>query len=186
MTDSSNQTINDLKESAAEAIAMSFELVVIPVSDVDRAKRFYQSLGWHCDIDFTNRDDFRVIQFTPPGSGSSVMFGSDVTTAAPGSVRGLHLIVSDIEAARRSLLQRGIAVSEAFHDEGGVFHRADTRYLSPGPNPARKSYASYASFADPDGNTWVLQEVTLRLPPRNAAEETHFTKQLMAWVHNAQ
>ena len=185
MADIHSQGTAGLIERPAEVTTMSFELVVIPVSDVDRAKRFYLSLGWRCDIDFNKSIDYRVVQFTPPGSGSSIIFGSGLTSAEPGSFRGLHLIVSDIEAARRNLLQRGIDVGETFHDEGGIFHRADTRYLSFGPSPDRKSYASYATFADPDGNEWVLQEVTVRLPPRDKAEEARFTEQLMAVIHGA-
>ena len=183
MTNDQDQQISDISQPAGDAIDMSFELVVVPVSDVDRAKHFYQTLGWPCDLDYTNDTDFRVVQFTPPGSRSSIMFGSDITAAAPGSVHGLHLIVSDILIDRRSLIQRGIEVSEIFHDEGGVFHRADAYHLTSGPNPERKSYASYASFADPDGNRWVLEEVTARLPPRNKADEAHFTTQLIAEVH---
>ena len=123
---------------------MKLEIVVIPVSDVDRAKRFYGDLGWRLDIDYTAGSDYRVIQFTPPGSGCSVIFGKNVTTAAPGSVRGLHLIVSDIQAARDELLRRGIGISEPFHDAGGVFHHADAKSRVSGLNPQRQSYASYA------------------------------------------
>ncbi|OKH84854.1 glyoxalase [Mycobacterium sp. ST-F2] len=145
---------------------MKFEIAVLPVSDVDRAKSFYESLGWRLDGDFTTADDFRVIQLTPPGSGASVIFGTGVSDAAPGSVRGLYLVVDDIVAARAELAGRGVAISEVFHDEGGVFHRAGTAGRVPGPDPDRRSYASYASFEDPDGNGWVLQEVTTRLPGR--------------------
>lgn len=186
MIGTQDQNINEVINTPAEVIDMSFELVVIPVSDVDRAKRFYQSLGWPCDLDFSNGDGFRLVQFTPPRSGSSIMFGSNMTTAESGSVHGLHLVVSDIDTTRNNLLQRGIAVGEVFHDAGGVFHRADTSHLTSGPNPERKSYASYASFSDPDGNAWVLQEVTFRLPPHNKAEEAHFTSQLMAAIHKGQ
>lgn len=145
---------------------MKFEIAVLPVADVDRAKAFYESLGWRFDADFTTGGDFRVIQFTPPGSGASVIFGTGVSEAGPGSVRGLHLVVDDVVAARAELVGRGIAVSEVFHDEGGVFHRAGTAGRVAGPDPERRSYASYASFEDPDGNGWVLQEVTTRLPGR--------------------
>ena len=169
----------------AGTIDMKLEVVVIPVSDVDRAKRFYGDLGWRLDIDYTAGDDFRVIQFTPPGSGCSVIFGKNVTAAAPGSAQGLHLIVSDIEAARDALLSRGIEISEPFHDAGGVFHRAGAKGLLSGPNPQRKSYASYASFRDPDGNGWLFQEVTARLTGHIAAGDTSFTSELTNWVRRA-
>ena len=175
-----------LKEPAVETsrgtVDMKIEVVVIPVSDVDRAKRFYGDLGWRLDIDYTAGDDFRVIQFTPPGSGCSVIFGTNVTAAAPGSAQGLHLIVSDIEAARRALISRGIEISEPFHDAGGVFHHAGPKGLLGGPNPQRKSYASYASFRDPDGNGWLFQEVTARLTGHIAAGDTSFTSELTNWV----
>jgi catechol 2,3-dioxygenase-like lactoylglutathione lyase family enzyme len=170
----------------ASKIDMKLEVIVIPVSDVDRAKRFYGDLGWRLDIDYTAGDDFRVIQFTPPGSGCSVIFGKNVTTAAPGSVEGLHLIVSDIQAARDELLRRGIGISEPFHDAGGIFHRAGAAGLVSGPNPQRKSYASYASFSDPDGNGWVLQEVTARLTGHIEAGDTSFTPELTNVVRRAE
>jgi catechol 2,3-dioxygenase-like lactoylglutathione lyase family enzyme len=165
---------------------MKLEVVVIPVSDVDCAKRFYSDLGWRLDIDYTAGDGFRVIQFTPPGSGCSVIFGKNVTTAAPGSVKGLHLIVSDIQAARDELLRRGIKISEPFHDAGGIFHHAAAEGLVSGPNPQRKSYASYASFSDPDGNGWVLQEVTARLTGHIEAGDTSFTPELTNVVRRAE
>lgn len=145
---------------------MKLEVVVIPVSDVDRAKEFYQKLGWRLDADFPGDDGFRVVQFTPPGSPGSIIFGSGVTAAAPGSVHGLYLVVTDIEAARAELVSRGADVSEVFHDVGGVFHHAGTAGRVPGPDPERRSYASFASFSDPDGNGWILQEVTARAPGR--------------------
>ncbi|GGI23628.1 VOC family protein [Bradyrhizobium guangdongense] len=177
-------------ESAAKAfrastIDMRLEVVVIPVSDVDRAKRFYSDLGWRLDIDFIDGDDYRVIQFTPPGSGCSVIFGRNVTSALPGSVQGLHLIVSDIEAARADLIRRGIAISEPFHDTGGIFHHADGKRIVPGPNPQRKSYASFASFSDPDGNGWVLQEVTARLTGHLEPGENRFTPEITELVLRA-
>jgi catechol 2,3-dioxygenase-like lactoylglutathione lyase family enzyme len=159
--------------------ATSFELVVIPVSDVDRAKAFYAALGWHCDIDHAAGNDIRIVQFTPTGSAGSIMFGRNITTAQPGSVEGLHLIVPDIEAARDDLLRRGIEISEPFHDPGGIFHRASAEGRASGPNPQRKSYASYASFRDPDGNGWVLQEVTARLSADIEPGDTRFTRQLV-------
>ncbi|MFE7773499.1 VOC family protein [Streptomyces sp. NPDC057445] len=142
------------------------EVVVIPVADVDRAKAFYKALGWREDADVPTGDDFRVVQMTPPGSPCSVIFGTGVSEAAPGSARGLHLAVSDVEAARAELLGRGAEVSEVFHDAGGVFHRAGTGNRVPGPDAERRSYASFASFSDPDGNGWILQEITERLPGR--------------------
>jgi catechol 2,3-dioxygenase-like lactoylglutathione lyase family enzyme len=152
-------------------IDMKFEIVVIPVSDIDRAKAFYSKLGWRLDADFAAGDDFRVIQFTPPGSGCSVIFGKNVTAAAPGSAQGLYLIVSDIDAARKELLGRGIKVSEVFHGDAGVYLGKDEPYLFgrhrvSGPDPAHGSYRSFASFSDPDGNGWLFQELTARLPGR--------------------
>jgi len=157
---------------------MKFEIVVIPVSDADRAKEFYGKLGWRLDADFAHENDFRVIQFTPPGSGCSVIFGKNVTAAAPGSAQGLYLIVSDIEAARRDLLARGIAVSEVFHNEG-VYAGTDEAYLFGrvrvgGPDAEHRSYRSFASFDDPDGNGWLLQELTTRLPGRIDSGATSF------------
>lgn len=145
---------------------MKLEVVVIPVSDVDRAKSFYSGLGWRLDADVPGDNGFRVLQFTPPGSPCSIIFGANVTAAAPGSAQGLHLIVSDIVAARADLVERGVAVSELFHDVGGVFHHAGEDGRLDGPDPARGSYASFASFSDPDGNGWLFQEITQRLPGR--------------------
>src|SRR5262245_26706403 len=149
-----------------QSLAMKLEVVVLPVSDVDRAKEFYESIGWRLDADFATSEDFRVIQLTPPGSGTSVIFGTGITSAAPGSADGLILAVEDVEAARDELVARGVDVSEVFHDEGGVFHHAGTEGRVPGADPERKSYSSFASFSDPDGNGWVLQEITMRLPGR--------------------
>ena len=164
----------------ARTADMKLEVVVIPVSDVDRAKKFYGSLGWRLDADFAAGDDWRVIQFTPPGSGCSVLFGKNVTGAAPGSAQGLYLIVSDIEAARAELVGRGVEISEVFHDAGDVHAGTDEPYLFgqlrvSGPDPDHRSYRSYASFSDPDGNGWLLQEVTVRLPGRVNADVTTFT-----------
>jgi catechol 2,3-dioxygenase-like lactoylglutathione lyase family enzyme len=160
-----------LSGASAAKVDMKFEVIVIPVSDVDRAKEFYGRLGWRLDADYDNGKDFRVIQFTPPGSGCSVIFGKNVTAAAPGSTQGLYLIVSDIEAAREELLGRGVAISEAFHDAGGVYAGPDQPYLFgrlrvSGPDPEHRSYRTFASFSDPDGNGWLLQEITTRLPGR--------------------
>jgi catechol 2,3-dioxygenase-like lactoylglutathione lyase family enzyme len=145
---------------------MKLEVVVLPVADVDRAKRFYEALGFRLDADFPGEDGFRVVQLTPPGSPASIIFGNGVSSAAPGSVQGLYLVVDDIEAAREYLVDRGADVSEVYHDAGGVFEHAGTGHRLPGPDPDRGSYASFASFIDPDGNGWVLQEVTQRLPGR--------------------
>jgi catechol 2,3-dioxygenase-like lactoylglutathione lyase family enzyme len=166
-------------------IEMTLEAVVIPVSDADRAKRFYGSLGWRLDLDFQADDGYRVIQFTPPGSGCSVIFGTNVTAAAPGSAQGLHLIVSDIQATRDELIRRGIQISEPFHDDGGVFHHADSKCRVSGVNPLRQSYASYASFSDPDGNGWLLQEVTARLSANLKPGDTRFTTQVLKAIFGA-
>jgi catechol 2,3-dioxygenase-like lactoylglutathione lyase family enzyme len=150
-------------------VDLKLEVVIISVSDVDRSKQFYEGLGWRLDADFALGDGLRIVQFTPPGSGCSIGFGTGVTTAAPGSAKGLELIVSDIEAARAELVGRGVAVSEVFH--GSPFSLAGR--IS-GPDPERGSYKSYASFDDPDGNVWLLQEVTARLPGRIESGETTF------------
>jgi catechol 2,3-dioxygenase-like lactoylglutathione lyase family enzyme len=154
------------------------EIVVIPVSDVDRAKEFYSRLGWRLDADYDNGSDFRVIQFTPSGSGCSIIFGKNVTGAAPGSAQGMYLIVSDLEAARKELLGRGVKISEAFHNEG-VYAGPDEPYLFgrlrvSGPDPEHQSYRSFASFSDPDGNGWLLQEITTRLAGRIDSAATSF------------
>src|SRR5882757_4105979 len=161
----------------ARGVDMKFEIVVIPVSDVDRAKRFYGGLGWRLDADYAAGDDFRVLQFTPPGSGCSVIFGKNVTAAAPGSAQGLYLIVSDIKAARDELLGRGVEISEMFHGAGDVYAGTDEPYLFgrirvSGPDPDHRSYRSFASFKDPDGNGWLFQEVTARLPGRVDGDTT--------------
>ena len=153
----------------ARRVDMKLEVVVIPVSDVDRAKRFYGGLGWRLDADFVTGDDFRVVQFTPPGSPCSIHFGTGVTSAVPGSARNLYLVVSDIEAARAELVDHGVDVSEVFHRAG-----PGKPPLS-GRDPERRSYASFATFGDPDGNGWLLQEVTVRLPGRVDADDTTFT-----------
>jgi catechol 2,3-dioxygenase-like lactoylglutathione lyase family enzyme len=147
-------------------VRMKLEVVVLPVSDVDRAKRFFLGLGWRLDADVAKDDGLRVVQVTPPGSTTSVNFGTDVTSAAPGSVEGLVLTVYDIEAARAELISHGVEVSEVFHDVGGVFHHAGAEGRLPGPDPDGHSYGSWASFSDPDGNGWLLQEIKTRLPGR--------------------
>ena len=160
-------------DTTAVPAEMKLEVVIIPVADVDRAKEFYTKLGWRLDGDFVAGEDWRGVQFTPPGSACSVIFGKNVTTAAPGTAQGLYLAVSDIESARNELLGRGIAVSELFH--GGKEHTgSDEPYLfgsrrASGPDPAHASYSSFASFHDPDGNGWLLQEITARLPGRGVS-----------------
>jgi len=145
---------------------MKLEVIVVPVSDVDRAKDFYTGLGWRLDADVATDGIFRVVQVTPPGSPASVIFGTSVTAQAPGSAQGLHLIVDDIDAAYDELKRLGADPSEVFHDAGGVFHHARTDARVPGPDPNRGSYGSFLSFSDPDGNGWLLQEITARLPGR--------------------
>ena len=171
---------NEVQSNDAASVAsvdMKFEIVVIPVSDVDRAKEFYVRLGWRLDADYAT-DDFRVIQFTPPGSQCSVIFGKNVTAAAPGSAQGLYLIVSDIAAACARLLGLGVKVSEVFHNEG-VYTGPDEPYLFgrmrvSGPDSEHRSYRSFASFHDPDGNGWLFQELTTRLPGRIDSAATSF------------
>jgi catechol 2,3-dioxygenase-like lactoylglutathione lyase family enzyme len=171
---------NATRDASVARVDTKLEIVVIPVSDIERAKEFYGRLGWRLDADYDNGVDFRVIQFTPPGSGCSVIFGRNVTAAAPGFTQGLYLIVSDIEAARKELLGRGVAVSEAFHDAGGVYAGPDQPYLFgrrrvSGPDPEHRSYRTFASFSDPDGNGWLLQEITTRLPGRVDSAATSFS-----------
>ena len=171
---------NDAASEASVAkVDMKFEIVVIPVSDVDRAKEFYARLGWRLDADYDNSKDFRVVQFTPPGSGCSVIFGKNVTAAAPGSAQGLYLIVDDIEAARKNLLRYGVEISEVFHGAGDVYAGSDEPYLFGrirvnGPDLEHRSYRSFASFRDPDGNGWLFQEITTRLPGRVDSTATTF------------
>jgi catechol 2,3-dioxygenase-like lactoylglutathione lyase family enzyme len=155
------------------AVDMKLEVVVIPVSDVDRAKEFYAGLGWRLDADRAAGDNFRIVQLTPPGSDCSIQFGTGITSAAPGSAKNLYLIISDIEAARAELIAHGVEVSEAFHEgaPGAWFH--DDGRVS-GPAPENASYGSFASFRDPDGNGWLFQEITTRLPGRIDPAATSF------------
>lgn len=148
---------------------MKIEVVPIPVADVERSKQFYRSLGWRLDADLAVGDDFRVVQFTPPGSGCSIHFGRGVTSAAPGTVDGLYLVVSDIEAVRAELIKRGVDVTIVFHRAG------PGSPISDGRHPQQRSYFSYASFSDPDGNSWLLQEVTTRLPGRVDGNEIAYS-----------
>jgi catechol 2,3-dioxygenase-like lactoylglutathione lyase family enzyme len=175
MSEVSNETANS---SNATRVDMKFEIVVIPVSNVDRSKEFYGRLGWRLDADFDSGPNFRIIQFTPPGSGCSIIFGKNVTAAAPGSAQGLYLIVSDIEAARHELIARGIPVSEVFHG-GAVYTGPDEPFLFGrnrvrGPDEKRASYRSFVSFNDPDGNGWFMQEITARVPGRIDSTTTNF------------
>jgi catechol 2,3-dioxygenase-like lactoylglutathione lyase family enzyme len=164
VTETTSQPLTEDPETAT--MEMRLEVVVLPVSDVDLAKQFYVRLGWRLDADFLGDEGFRVVQLTPPGSPCSIIFGSQVTTAEPGSADALMLVVTDIEAARAELVAYGVAVSEVFHDSGGVFHHAgiDARVI--GLDPQRRSYGSFAAFSDPDGNGWVLQEIVIRLAGR--------------------
>jgi catechol 2,3-dioxygenase-like lactoylglutathione lyase family enzyme len=167
-----------MSTNAASSNDLKLEVIVIPVSDVDRAKKFYGNLGWRLDADFPFDNGFRVVQFTPPGSGCSVQFGANITSAVPGSARGLYLIVSDIEAARNEVAARGAAISEVFHagTPGAQFQPEGKSVRISGPAPDHATYSSYATFSDPDGNGWLLQEVTTRLPGRiDPAAGTTFT-----------
>ena len=173
------RTNDPTSDAKAATVDMKFEIVVIPVSDVDRAKEFYGRIGWRLDADFVSGKDYRVIQFTPPGSGCSIIFGNNVTAAAPGSAQGLYLIVSDIAAARAELLGRGVEISDVFHDAAGVYAGTDEPYLFgrlrvKGPDPDHRSYRSFASFRDRDGKGWLFQEVTTRLPGRVDPATTTF------------
>ena len=163
-TQTTNQETTDPRGAAK--VALKLEVVVIPVADVDRARRFYEGLGWRLDADFANGDDWHVVQMTPPGSPCSVMFGKGLTTAAPGSVQGTFLVVEDVDAARAELIGRGVDVSEVFHFDGNLLNVIGTTRRVPGPEPNRLSYFSFASFSDPDGNSWLVQEVKTRLPGR--------------------
>ena len=152
---------------SAANVDMKFEVIVIPVADVNRSKAFYTKLGWRLDADFAFDNGFRVVQFTPPGSGCSVQFGTKITTAEPGSAQGLYLIVSHVEAARQELVARGVEVSEVFRtSKPGAQFRPESKGRISGPDPGHRSYFSFATFSDPDGNTWLFQEITTRLPGR--------------------
>src|SRR5215469_17181742 len=157
-----------VNSASAAKVDMKFEVIVIPVADVDRSKAFYTKLGWRLDADFPFDNGFRVVQFTPPGSGCSIQFGTKITSAAPGSAQGLYLIVSDVDAARDELVACGVEVSKVFHAgaPGAQFQRDGTSGRVSGPAPDHASYRSFATFNDPDGNSWLLQEITTRLPGR--------------------
>ena len=161
--------------SEAGTADLKLEVVVIPVSDVDRSKEFYASLGWRLDADFPFDNGFRVVQFTPPGSGCSIQFGTKMTSVAPGSAQGLYLVVTGMEAARDELVARGVEVSDVFHaGEPGAQFRPDGDGHVGGPAPEHATYSSFATFSDPDGNGWLLQEITTRLPGRIDAAETAY------------
>src|SRR5918995_4093506 len=184
MTSTAIRTEDATSDARVGQVDLKLEVVTIPVSDVDRAKEFYGRLGWRLDADYDTGDDFRVIQFTPPGSGCSVIFGKNVTAAIPGSAQGLYLIVSDIEAARDELVAHGVDASEVFHDAGGVYAGTDQPYLFgrlrvSGPDPEHRSYRSFLSFSDPDGNGWLLQEIKERLPGRGVTIDVAALAQLL-------
>jgi catechol 2,3-dioxygenase-like lactoylglutathione lyase family enzyme len=178
---------NEVQNNYAPRVDLKLEVVVIPVADVDRAKKFYGNLGWRLDADFPFDNGFRVVQFTPPGSGCSVQFGTKITPAAPGSAHGLYLIVSGIEAARAELVARGVAVSEVFHAgaPGAQFQPDGTSGRVSGPAPDHATYSSFATFSDPDGNGWLLQEVTTRLPGRVDPAATSFGRDLASALRRA-
>jgi catechol 2,3-dioxygenase-like lactoylglutathione lyase family enzyme len=166
MMSSAQMGSQELEPVQRTRVPFRFEVTMLPVADVDRAVAFYSSLGWRLDGDFTIDESYRVVQFTPPGSPASVTFGKGTTTMAPGSVQDLMLIVEDIDAARADLIERGVEVSEPWHDATGVFHHGGTNARIPGPDPQGRSYSTWASFSDPDGNGWLLQEIKERLPGR--------------------
>ena len=176
----STQTINEngTELRAAVAVDLKLEVVVIPVADVDRAKRFYEGLGWRLDADFANGDNWRLVQMTPPGSPCSVMFGRGVTSAVPGSLQGAFLVVDDLETARNELGRRGVEVSEVFHFQADLLNARAVGYV-PGRDPKGRSYFSFASFNDPDGNGWLLQEVTARFPGRGFSSDVTTLTELL-------
>ena len=175
MSASEDRSIDASGTASVGTVDLKLEVIVIPVLDVDRAKAFYSLLGWRLDADFPFDNGFRVVQFTPPGSGCSVQFGTKITAAAPGSAQGLYLIVSDIEPVRDGLTARGVEVSEVFYPgTPGAQFQSDGTNRVVGPAPNHDSYSSFATFSDPDGNGWLLQEVTTRLPGRIDAAETAF------------
>ena len=178
---SSTQTVNEhaTPVPTASAVDLKLEVVPLPVADVDRAKRFYEGLGWRLDADFTNGDDWRVVQLTPPGSPCSVSFGKGYTTAVPGSAQGTFLVVDDIEAARAELVAHGVDVSDVFHFDGNLLHVTGTKGRLPGPDPKGSSYFSFASFSDPDGNSWLLQEVKARFPGRGLSSDIATVTELL-------
>src|SRR5947209_3276611 len=177
-----SSAINNEPVASGAKVDMKFEVIVIPVADADRSKQFYSSLGWRLDADLSFDNGFRVVQFTPPGSALSVQFGTKMTTAPPGSARGLYLVVSDIQAARDDLAARGANVSHVFHatTPGAQFQPDGATGRLDGPAPEHKSYFSFATFSDPDGNGWLLQEVTTRLPGRIDTETAYASPRELA------
>jgi catechol 2,3-dioxygenase-like lactoylglutathione lyase family enzyme len=159
---------------ATAGVDMKLEVVVIPVADVDRAAKFYERLGWRKDADFVDGKS-RRLQFTPPGSQCSIIFGTSLTSSPPGTAQFLHLVVTDIQAAREELIRNGVDASGVFHDAAGGFNRFDPAARASGPDPKRRSYASFVTFKDPDGNLWLLQEITARLPGRMDSSTTTYT-----------
>jgi catechol 2,3-dioxygenase-like lactoylglutathione lyase family enzyme len=183
---STTQTVNEQADQVrtATTVDQKLEVVALPVADVDRTKRFYESLGWRLDADFSNGADWHVVQMTPPGSPCSVMFGKGLTTAAPGSVQGTFLVVDDIAAARAELTGHGVDVSEVFHFEGGRLRVVGTQGRALGADPEGRSYGSYATFSDPDGNGWLLQEVKTRLPGRGLSRDVATLTELLQEAEN--
>ena len=177
----STQTIHEdaVHVRTAATTDLKLEVVVIPVSNVDRARRFYDSLGWRLDADFASGDEWRLVQMTPPGSPCSVMFGKGFTSEVPGSVQGTFLVVDDLEAARATLIGQGVDVSEVFHFDGNLLRVAGTKGRVPGPDPEGRSYFSFASFSDPDGNSWLLQEIKARLPGRGLSSDVATLTELL-------
>jgi catechol 2,3-dioxygenase-like lactoylglutathione lyase family enzyme len=181
MSSAPMHSANAAPSPIAGKIDFKLEVVIIPVVDADRSKRFYSNLGWRLDADFAFDNGFRVVQFTPPGSACSVQFGAKITSAAPGSAEGLYLVVTDIDAARDELVARGAEVSEVFHADtpGAQFQRHGTTGRASGPAPDHASYRSFATLSDPDGNSWLLQEIKTRLPGRGlSVDVANLTKTL--------
>jgi catechol 2,3-dioxygenase-like lactoylglutathione lyase family enzyme len=164
---------------AAAAVDLKLEVVVLPVADVDRSRQFYEGLGWRVDADFSHGDDWRLVQMTPPGSPCSVMVGKGFTTAAPGSMQGTFLVVDDLDTARARLIELGAGVSEVFHFEGNQLRVAAGKGRVPGPDPSRASYFSFASFSDPDGNSWLIQEIKTRFPGRGFSMDAASVTELL-------
>jgi len=162
------------RPAASGMIDMKLEVIVLPVSDVNRAATFYRELGWRVDADIATDQGGRILQFTPPGSPCSILIGTGLTPSAPGTAQFIHLIVSDIEAARAELISKGVDASEVFHDAAGGYNRFDPAVRASGPDPERRSYASFVTFSDPDGNGWILQEITNRFPGRLDPDVTSF------------
>jgi catechol 2,3-dioxygenase-like lactoylglutathione lyase family enzyme len=177
----STQTMNEnaSRSRTAAAVDLKLEVVVLPVASVDRAKTFYEGLGWRLDADFASGDDWRLVQMTPPGSPCSVMFGKGFTTAAPGSLKGTFLVVDDLQAARAELIGHGVDVSEIFHFGGSLLRATGMEGRVPGPDPEGRSYFSFASFSDPDGNSWLLQAVTSRFPGRGFSSDAATMTELL-------